>query len=257
MTPYSFVIADVFTTTPYGGNQLAVFPDARGLSARAMQTLAREFNFAESAFVFPADDPAHARRVRIFTPKEELSFAGHPTIGTAAALAHLGVFDESPSRDAFVLEEGVGPIAIEIQSREGDRIVCRFTLSAALERPNEVPKNRNLAAALSLSQDDIIDSWFASVGAPFCFMHLATNHAVDHAVLDRAAWASRLGPSWSSSVYFFAGHFATSERLYARMFAPTVGIDEDPATGSAVAALVAVLADRAAEPNETVRLTVD
>jgi trans-2,3-dihydro-3-hydroxyanthranilate isomerase len=85
------VIADVFTETAFGGNQLAVFPDARGLSDRAMQTLAREFNFAETTFVLPPADPRHTRRVHIFTPKTELPFAGHPTVGTAAVLASLGL----------------------------------------------------------------------------------------------------------------------------------------------------------------------
>src|SRR4029453_12972608 len=88
---HRFVIADVFTQTAFGGNQLAVFPDARGLSARAMQSLAREFNFAETTFVLLPEDPRHTRRVRIFTPRLELPFAGHPTIGTAAVLASLGL----------------------------------------------------------------------------------------------------------------------------------------------------------------------
>src|SRR6266511_1525527 len=90
---HRFVIADVFTPTPFGGNQLAVFPDARGLSDRAMQAVAREFNFAETTFVLPPADPRHTRRVRIFTPRIELPFAGHPTVGTAAVLARLGVVD--------------------------------------------------------------------------------------------------------------------------------------------------------------------
>ena len=90
---HRFVIADVFTARPFGGNQLAVFPDARGLSDRAMQTLAREFNFAETTFVLAPADPRHTRRVRIFTPRTEMPFAGHPTIGTAAVLASLGLVD--------------------------------------------------------------------------------------------------------------------------------------------------------------------
>src|SRR5262244_4376259 len=105
-----FVIADVFTETPFGGNQLAVFPDARGLSDRAMQALAREFNFAETTFVFPPADPRHTGRVRIFTPTRELPFAGHPTIGTAAVLASRGLVGQR-----VILEEGVGPIAVEVR----------------------------------------------------------------------------------------------------------------------------------------------
>src|SRR3954462_8440834 len=100
---YDFMILDVFTAKPFGGNQLAVLTDARGLTGEAMQAIAREFNFPESTFVLPADDPAHARRVRIFAPAVEFPFAGHPTVGTACALAMAG---EVPVGD-IVLEEGV------------------------------------------------------------------------------------------------------------------------------------------------------
>src|SRR3989475_11473011 len=103
-----FVICDVFTEKAFGGNQLAVFPDARGLGDGTMQALAREFNFAETTFVLPPQDPRHFRRVRIFTPKVELPFAGHPTVGTAAVLAMFGV----SSSKTVVLEGGVGPVVV-------------------------------------------------------------------------------------------------------------------------------------------------
>ncbi len=112
--PHRFVIADVFTDRPFTGNQLAVFPEAQGLSDRAMQAIAREFNFAESTFVLPASDPRHACRVRIFTPKTELPFAGHPTVGTAAVLARLGLFKLAGGNARIVLEEGIGPVPVEI-----------------------------------------------------------------------------------------------------------------------------------------------
>src|SRR6266581_3705227 len=112
--PHRFVIADVFTDRPFTGNQLAVFPEAQGLSDRAMQAIAREFNFAETTFVLPASDPRHACRVRIFTPKTELPFAGHPTVGTAAVLARLGLFKLAGGNARIVLEEGIGPVPVEI-----------------------------------------------------------------------------------------------------------------------------------------------
>src|SRR5213595_2777261 len=108
-----FVICDVFTDKAFGGNQLAVFPDARGLGEGAMQALAREFNFAETTFVLPPQDPRHFRRVRIFTPKVELPFAGHPTVGTAAVLAALNSFDSG----TIVLEEGINTITIKLGGR--------------------------------------------------------------------------------------------------------------------------------------------
>src|SRR5215212_3190467 len=97
---YDFMIVDVFTDTAFGGNQLAVLTDARGLTAEAMQTITREFDFAETTFVLPPDDPKHAARVRIFTPGRELPFAGHPTVGTACALVMSGAFEPG----AMILE---------------------------------------------------------------------------------------------------------------------------------------------------------
>src|SRR4029077_17992023 len=106
---------------------LAVFPDARGMSDRAMQALTREFNFAESTFVLPARNPAHARRVRIFTPGAEVPFAGHPTVGTAAVLAPLGMVETPGGKATIVLEEGIGPVSVEVQL-DGKAVMTRFSL---------------------------------------------------------------------------------------------------------------------------------
>src|SRR5438132_8937036 len=111
---FRFAIADVFTDRPYTGNQLAVFPSAEGMPEAAMQRIAREFNFAETTFVLPPQDAKHARRVRIFTPKAEIPFAGHPTIGTAVVLAQRGLVKERK----FVLEEGAGPVPVEVSGSE-------------------------------------------------------------------------------------------------------------------------------------------
>src|ERR1700686_4113255 len=108
---YTFHLVDVFSSTPFGGNQLAILPDAAGISADGMQKIAREFNFPESAFVLPKNHPANSYRVRIFTPRAELNFAGHPTIGTACALVmkqHVRLSD--PIR--LILEENVGPVTV-------------------------------------------------------------------------------------------------------------------------------------------------
>jgi trans-2,3-dihydro-3-hydroxyanthranilate isomerase len=123
---HRFVIADVFTATAFGGNQLAVFPDARGLGDRAMQALAREFNFAETTFVLPPADARHTRRVRIFTPRTELPFAGHPTIGTAAVLARLGLVDMPGGAATLLFEEGVGPVPVEVRL-DGSTIFARLS----------------------------------------------------------------------------------------------------------------------------------
>ncbi len=243
---HRFVIADVFTETAFGGNQLAVFPDARGLSDRAMQALAREFNFAETTFVLPPDDPRHTRRVRIFTPTTDMPFAGHPTVGTAAALARLDLIPVPDGAATVVLEEGVGPVAVDIRL-DGASTMTRLTLETDVESASEHPEREAVAAVLTLPSDAVADAWFASVGVPFCFAHLADKDAVDHAVLDRAVWSARFARAWSSQLFMFAGDTRPGSRLYARMFAPAFGIVEDPATGSACAALAGTLAGRLSE----------
>jgi trans-2,3-dihydro-3-hydroxyanthranilate isomerase len=239
MSMHRFVIADVFTDQPFAGNQLAVFPEAAGISERAMQAIAREFNFAETTFVLPPRDPRHACRVRIFTPKAELPFAGHPTIGTASALAHLGRLGLESGKGLVVLEEGVGPVAVEVAVR-GEAIFAELLVEKAVEVPEAKPRRAEAAAALSMNEHEVLDTWFASAGVPFCFVRLKDKAAVDRAVLDRAVWKEHFEKAWSSSLYFFAGE----ETLHVRMFAPAYGIEEDPATGSGAVALAGVLAGR-------------
>jgi trans-2,3-dihydro-3-hydroxyanthranilate isomerase len=148
MSMHRFVIADVFTDQPFAGNQLAVFPEAAGISERAMQAIAREFNFAETTFVLPPRDPRHACRVRIFTPKAELPFAGHPTIGTASALAHLGRLGLENGKGLVVLEEGVGPVAVEVAVR-GEAVFAELLVEKEVEVPEAKPPRADAAAALS------------------------------------------------------------------------------------------------------------
>src|ERR1044072_429251 len=117
--PYTFYTADVFTDTRFGGNQLAVLPDARGLTTEQMLAITREFNYSESTFVFPPENPKHTRHIRIFTPGGEVPFAGHPTVGSAHVLAAIGEIPLTGDETHIVLEEGVGPVAGLIRSRNG------------------------------------------------------------------------------------------------------------------------------------------
>ncbi len=236
---HRFVIADVFTDKPFTGNQLAVFPEAQGLSDRAMQAIAREFNFAESTFVLPAGDSRHACRVRIFTPKMELPFAGHPTVGTAAVLARLGRFKLAGGNARIVLEEGIGPVPVEIAVGE-DSVRAHLVSEKPIETPAVRPARAAVAAALSVPEAAVVDAWFASAGVPFCFIKIKNKQFVDQAVLDRAAWTKHFAKAWSPNLYFFAGE----TDLHVRMFAPALGIEEDPATGSGAVALAGVLAAR-------------
>jgi trans-2,3-dihydro-3-hydroxyanthranilate isomerase len=224
---HRFVIADVFTDRPFSGNQLAVIPDARGLSDEAMQAIAHDFNFPESTFVLPEN------RVRIFTPKNEMQFAGHPTVGTAAVLAHLRGL-ELPAE--LVLVEGIGPVPVELE-RRGALIHARFTIEKPVEVLREKPERAHAAAALALPPELVVDTWFANGGVRFALVRLKDKAAVDRAQLDRAAWTRHFKDAWASQLYFFSG----DTQVYARMFAPALGIFEDPATGSAGVALGGVL----------------
>lgn len=253
MSSYRFIIADVFTEQAFGGNQLAVLPDARGLSSEAMQTLAREFNFSESTFVLPPDDPAHAFRVRIFTPGYEMPFAGHPTVGTAAVLAREGLI---PRSGRVVFEEKVGPVTVDVDVTD-TRAFARLNLDAQVQIPAERPSPDAAAAVLSLPADAVREAWFASVGVPFAFIHLASREVVDAAALDQAVWKTHFEHSAGPSLFFFAGDLSDGGHLYARMFAPDMGIVEDPATGAASATLAGSLAERLVERDGTFSWQID
>jgi len=244
-----FSMVDVFSDRPFGGNQLAVFPDAAGIADETMQQLAREFNFSETTFVLPPADPSCTHRVRIFTPRQELPFAGHPTVGTAAVLAGRSG-DGAAQR--FVFEEGIGPVAVGV---DGQAIRFQIRLPR-YETIAETPPAAAIAKALTLPEDAIVESWYGGVGLRFCFVRLAGREPVDRATLDKAAWAGGIAGNWSSNLYLFAadGHDGTD--LYARFFAPDVGVDEDPATGSACASLAASLAHRSAAQDGSYRIRI-
>jgi trans-2,3-dihydro-3-hydroxyanthranilate isomerase len=251
-----FTLADVFSDRPFGGNQLAVFPDATGIADGDMQRLAREFNFSETTFVLPPDDPACTHRVRIFTPRQELPFAGHPTLGTAAVLASLDAAE--PAVGQFVFEEGIGPVAVTVDE-SGVRLHLR---PPSFETTGDVPPTSAIARALGLPPDAIAETWYAGIGLRFCFVRLPSRELVDQIALDKAAWAAGVAGGWSSQLYCFAGEgFAGDRRdgarLHARFFAPGAGVEEDPATGSASAALAASVAHRSGEPDGTYRIRID
>jgi len=238
---YPFHLVDVFSSTPFGGNQLAILPDATGISTEGMQKIAREFNFPESTFVLPKSD-LNTYRVRIFTPRAELDFAGHPTIGTACALVmkqHVRLSD--PIR--LILEENVGPVTVDVAQRN-EGFHGTLTLSGKIEAPSGAPSPTDLAAVLSIEPAEVSQVFFAGVGVPFCFVHLSSNEVVDRATINRTAWAATLSRAWSPHVYFFAGNLQDGGKLYARMWAPALGVEEDPATGSACAALVGAMASK-------------
>lgn len=246
---YRYYICDVFTETRFGGNQLAVLPEAAGLTDLRMQQISREFNFSESAFVFPAE-AGHTRRVRIFTPTTEVPFAGHPNIGTAFVLATTGALGpiDGPVTVTFEEKAGLVPIAI---ARGGDGIVrCelaapeRLTLGATISA-------ESLALAVSLAPVDVVTTGHpprtASVGLRFLMAELRDRSALERArpSVERLQALAAAGVTPDVHLYVRS---ADEFDIRARMFAPLDGAPEDPATGSANAALGALLAghDRAA-----------
>lgn len=230
----NYLVYDVFSDTPFGGNQLAVFPDATDLPEADLQNIAREFNFSEVTFVYPPQDPAHTAKVRIFTPTKEVPFAGHPTIGTAVALSDLG---KGPD---MVLELGVGPI--QAHAANG---TAHFTTTRALETLAK-PDTDLVARALGLEPTDIETGThapiMASLGLAFTITELIDRAALSRAVPDTAAM--RIGAQTYPASLDFAQFVYVRDggTLHARMFAPLDNIPEDPATGSACAALGALLA---------------
>ncbi len=247
---FDFSLVDVFSARPFGGNQLAVFPDAAPIAGETMQRLAREFNFSETTFVLPSSDSSCTCRVRIFTPRQELPFAGHPTVGTAAVLASRSGGQASQQ---FVFEEGIGPVTVAV---DGPAISLHLR-SPRYETTDEAPPSAAIAKALTLPGDAIAECWYAGVGLRFCFVRLAGRDLVDRAVLDKAVWSAAIAGSWSPELYLFAGDHRDGTPLHARFFAPGIGVDEDPATGSACASLVASLAYRSPERDGTYRIQID
>lgn len=246
---YRFVTADVFTDRIFGGNPLAVLPDARGLDVGRMQAIAREFNLSETVFVLPADGAAHHRRLRIFTPAREVPFAGHPTVGSALVLAMLGELALEGETTGIVFEEPAGPVPVTIRTDAGRPVFARLEAPQAPElRP--APEPAAVAAMLGLEPADLHATGglpeCASCGLPFVLVELADAAALGRARLDRGLWATLLGDAWAREVCLFTRDRAGLEVDFRmRMFAPAAGIEEDPATGSAAAALGGWLGVRA------------
>jgi trans-2,3-dihydro-3-hydroxyanthranilate isomerase len=244
---YRYFICDVFTDIRFGGNQLAVIPEAQGLSDHQMQQVAREFNFSESTFVLPPER-GNDRRVRIFTPTAEIPFAGHPNVGTAFTLASTGAFGPLDSPVKVTFEEKAGLVPITISRRNGT-LWCELSAPEPLSLGTVVPPEL-LAQAVSLEPEDVVTTTHpprvASVGLPFVMAELR-----DRAALARAR---AFGPGLDAikalgvtpDVHLYV-RSSDEFDLRCRMFAPYDGVPEDPATGSANCALVALLTQQRSE----------
>jgi len=233
MRAYDFETYDVFTRDKFAGNQLAVIMDGQGLSTEEMQTITREFNLSETTFVLPPENRNNTARVRIFTLGYEMPFAGHPTVGTAIAIARSrGITNEM----TLELNAGLFPIALNISEEEA---YASFINPNLPEVCGEAPSAAELEAALSLPagvlDNDQYKPKLISAGAAYVYARATMEH-VSKARIDSANF-NALGLSDTVGVYLYAeGGEMPKAAFHARMFAPDAGIPEDPATGSAAAA---------------------
>ena len=241
MQSLTYYTLDVFTHTQFGGNPLAVFTDAVNLPTHVMQQIAKELNLSETVFLGEKSSITNRWPVRIFTPDRELPFAGHPTIGTACLLRELSWLDMS---SPLVLDEGVGPVPIEFEPIEHGGYIARF--QCAVDPIVEASKydQHQAAALLSLDEQTIADlPYIADCGIPFLMIPLTHPKDVENAVFNFNFWADHLKGERVEDVCIYAVCSDKSD-VKMRMFAPASGIAEDPATGSAAAALSGALALR-------------
>lgn len=262
MPTHPYEVVDVFTDTRFGGNPLAVITDARGLDGETMRQIAAEFGFSETTFVLPPDDPAHTARVRIFTPTTEVPFAGHPNVGTAYVLARAGRLFERDLGDELAFEEQAGLVAVRVLRAGGGVTGAAIAAPRPLEIGPEVDM-ATVALCVGLPVDEITlrnhPPRFVSVGLPFVVAELSSREALAQArplreqfALADAALPRATGLSLSIFLYVREG----AGQISARMFAPLDNVPEDPATGSASAALAAFLAQRLPRADTTLALTI-
>ncbi len=248
-----FHTLDVFTERTFGGNPLGVFPDASHLPSELMQRIALEMNLSETVFLGPPENGGDAR-VRIFTPGREVPFAGHPTVGSAIFLASRLAPGElgrpTPEQDGeitLVLEENVGPVPVVVRFERGRPVFARFTTAVLPEHRPSPHGEAELAAMVGLEAGDLggvdgagtkLEPEMVSCGLEYFVIPVRTLDAVRRATLDTARWQRMLANAWAHHVYLVCMEAEGPDvDVRVRMFAPGSGVPEDPATGSAAAAL--------------------
>ena len=245
--------ADVFTDRAFGGNPLAIVIDDHGLAPALMQRIAAEFNYSETIFLAPPEAAGITARARIFTPGHEIPFAGHPNIGAAFTVARLGALFGRAVGESIAFAEEAGLVEIDILRDQDGVTGARLTAPQAFATGGTVAP-QIIAACARLDETEIEpDAIVASVGLPFICAELASDEALVRAAPDRPAFARHMPAEGSISLALF---HRDGQALHVRMFSPLAGIDEDPATGSANAALAALLASRDPEPDGLFAFTV-
>jgi len=239
-----FATLDVFTDRRFAGNPLAVVLEPQGLEGDTMQAIAREFGHPETVFVFAPADPGHRARLRIFTPARELPFAGHPTVGTAVLLA---LSDRASAGSDFVLEEGIGPVRCTLEALNTGRGSARFAVPQLPTEGGSAPDAAAAAGGLALAPSDIDGRparW--SAGNPIVFVPIRSLAAMARCRPDPVKFDAAFGAT--GIAYVFCKETAEpGHHFHARMFAPGLGVAEDPATGSAAAAFAGLIAPQLGE----------
>jgi len=237
---YAYFVLDVFTSEPLAGNPLAVFPDATGLSSERMQAIAKELSLSETTFVMPPRAGGNFW-VRIFTPRAEIPMAGHPTIGTAVALAHLGRIDCNERPVQVVFEEGVGNIEVTVHPG----VPIKATMQQPTPSMGETFTDRAaLAEVLGVEATDLHPDWQPQVmssGVPFLYVPMRSLEVMQRLSFDMTAWRRHLGELGAWPFVFSTETTSPDTLVHSRMFAPGAGILEDPATGGAHGPLAAYL----------------
>ena len=257
-----YAIWDVFTAKPLAGNPLAVVLDGGGLTPEEMQAIAREFNLSETVFVLPARLPAHTAYIRIFTPFTELQFAGHPTVGAAIQLADDRISGAAADCDALiVLEEGIGSVRVGVVGRRGQAPYAEFDLPKLPELSGAPAHDDRIAAALGLAPQEIgFENHRSSqygAGMPFAFVPVRDLDVIGRAQIVAAHWDEAFHGANGKVFVYCRETVQHSASFHARMFAPNVGVPEDPATGSAAAAFSAVLHRFDQLPEGTSEFTIE
>lgn len=245
MRTYRFIQADVFTDTVFKGNPLAIFPEASGLSAEEMQLIAAEMNLSETAFVLPPTDIKAAIRLRIFTPRAELPLAGHPVVGTVFILAERDTFDLQPGRNRIFQECKAGVLPVDIDA--GEDGIHKVTMTQSPPRFfDELRSPQRLADSIGLAADELLPhdlpAQVVSTGVPQLMVPVKSRRGLEKIELDVSTMHAVLSETRSDCFMAFTEDcIYPDSTVHARMFAPALGVVEDPATGSAAGALGAYL----------------
>jgi len=257
-----FHTLDVFTDRPFGGNPLGVFPDAAHLPTELMQRIASEMNLSETVFLGPPESAEGDARVRIFTPRVEVPFAGHPTVGTAIHIARALPDAPEEGEVMLVLEENVGAVPVTVRFSRGEPVFARFTTALLPEHRPSPHAPMELAAMLGLDPAEVAPHGFrpemVSCGLPYYVIPVTSAEAVSRSFLDLTLWRRLLADGWAHHVYVVS--LNGTERdvdVRVRMFAPGSGVHEDPATGSAAAALGGYLSNLDGRADASLSWTVE